>query len=528
MPTQEAKVAHFDDLSNGQMKEVAVGERKLLLARHQDQYYATAAHCTHYGAPLAQGALNGKRVVCPWHHACFDITNGDQMEPPGCDSLPRFETEVRGDEVFVKVPEDAPEQRMVDMTRAAAGDQRTWAIIGGGAAAQYAAEAMRASGFTGRITMISRDKDYPYDRVNCSKAYLQAQAPEEWMPLRSPDFYETYDIDLLIETEVQELDVNRKTIKTKQGETITYDKVLICTGGQPRQLDIPGKDLENVYTLRSLSDSSALQQAARNVQKAVVVGSSFIGMEGAWSLAELGCEVTVVTPETLPFAGKWGEEAGHMMKALHEEKGIRFVTGVHVSKINGNARAEGVTLDNGKSLKAGLVLLGVGVSPATSFIRGLELAEDGGIRVDETLHAGQDVYAAGDIAHFPYKGESVRIEHWRLACQHGRLAGENMTGPAKAYEGVPFFWTAQQGAQIRYLGYAPDFDRVIINGDMQERSFIAFYVKDGIVKAALGLGRDKEMAALHELIRMDRVPPVKDLDKHQIDLEQHLREVASA
>ncbi|MFP4089197.1 MAG: FAD-dependent oxidoreductase [Cyclobacteriaceae bacterium] len=526
MSIQEAKVARFKDLQNGQMMQVKVGDTEILLARHEDQYYATSAHCTHYGAPLAKGALNGNRLVCPWHHACFDITNGDQMEPPGCDSLQHFEVEVRGEDVYAKVPKGAPAQRMVAMQKQSADDQRKFVIIGGGAAAQYAAEALRAEGFGGQLIMISKDKDYPYDRVNCSKEYLQGEAPEEWMPLRDAGFYEKYDIDLKIETTVTELDVNQKKIRTDKGEEISYDKVLVCTGGAVRQLEVPGSELKNVFTLRSLADSSRIQQVAKKATKAVVVGSSFIGMEGAWSLSQLGCEVTVVSPEKLPFASKWGDEVGSMLKSLHEEQGIRFKMQTQVKGIEGQGQVQSVQLDNGESVEADLVLAGIGVQPATSFIKGLPLEDDGGIRVDEKLYAGQDVYAAGDVAHFPYKGMTVRIEHWRLACQHGRLAGENMAGRDKPYTSVPFFWTAQQGQQLRYIGYAPFYDRIVIDGKLEEKKFIAYYILDGMVKAALGLNRDQEMAALHELIRTDRVPPVKDLEKHQIDLREHLFQLA--
>ena len=525
MSLQEFKVAARNDLSPGEMKQLKAGETEILLARHEDNFFATAAHCTHYGAPLAQGVLSGKRVVCPWHHACFDVSTGDQMEPPGCDSLPSFEVNVRNDEIYVKVPEDAPAQRMVAMQQRDDTDEQVYAIIGGGTAGQYAAEALRAKGYRGRILMISRDKDYPYDRVNCSKEYLQGEAPEEWMPLRDAGFYEEYGIELLIGTTVKELDTDHKTIQLQNGETIRYEKVLICTGGAVRSLDLQGMDLENVYTLRSLEDSSLIQKSAKKAKKAVVIGSSFIGMEGAWSLSKLGCEVTVVSPEKVPFASKWGEEVGVMLKKKHEENGIHFRLESKVDALEGNTTVERVKLENGDTLEADVVLVGIGVDPATSFVKGLDLAEDGGIKVDDKLYAGKDVYAAGDIAHFPYKGTNARIEHWRLACQHGRLAGENMAGQGKAYESVPFFWTAQQGLQIRYVGYTSGYDRIVVDGSISDQEFITYYVKDGLVKAALGINRDKEMAALHELIRMDRVPPVKDLEKHQINLVEHLKEV---
>ncbi len=528
MALQEFKVAGKADLQPGEMRQVKAGDTDILLARYRDEFFATAAHCTHYGAPLAEGALNGKRVVCPWHHACFDISSGRQMEPPGCDSLPSFTVVVRGEAIFVQLPEDPPAQRMVQMDKGNKESEQLYAIIGGGTAAQYAAEALRAEGYQGRILMISQDKDHPYDRVNCSKEYLQGEAPEEWMPLRSADFYEEYSIELMLDTTVETLDADKKEIRLQQGDTLHYDKVLICTGAKVRKLSVAGSDLKNVFTLRSLQDSSRIQQAAKEADRAVVVGSSFIGMEAAWGLAKLGCSVTVVSPEKVPFASKWGEEVGRMLQELHEENGIQFRLETKVSAMEGNGQVKKVQLENGETLAADLVLMGIGVDPATDFVQGLDMKEDGGIVVDAQLYAGKDVYAAGDIAHFPYKGNEVRIEHWRLACQHGRLAGENMAGKKKAYESVPFFWTAQHGVQIRYVGYVKDYDRIVVDGTISERKFIAYYIKDGMVRAALGIQRDREMAALNELIRMDKVPPVKDLEKHQVSLTEHLHQLSTA
>ena len=525
MSIQEYKVASQQELEPGEMKQLKAGDTDILLARHQDDFFATAAFCTHYGAPLVDGVLNGKRVVCPWHHACFNVETGTQTEPPGCDSLPSFEVIVRGDDVYVKVPDDAPAMRMEEMHEPDPENQEVYVIIGGGAAGQYAAEALRTEGFAGRIMMISKDQDHPYDRVNCSKEYLQGEAPQEWMPLRDASFYEEHGIELRTATTVSELDADHQTIQLQDGEQIKYDKALVCTGGAAIQPNLEGADLNNVFTLRSLQDSTHIQEAGKKAKKAVVVGSSFIGMEGAWSLSKLGCEVTVVSPEAVPFADKWGTEVGKMLKKLHEENGVKFSLGTKANRLIGDQKVTSVGLDNGETLEADLVLFGVGVRPATSFIKGLSLKEDGGIQVDEKLHAGKQVYAAGDIAHFPYKSEESRIEHWRLACQHGRLAGKNMAGKEQPYESVPFFWTGQHGLQMQYVGYAPTYDRMVVDGDIEQKDFIAYYISDGIVKAALGANRDKDMAALEELMRMDRLPPVKDLEKHQIDLVQHLHAV---
>lgn len=522
MTYQQAKVARKDELAPGEMKQVKVGETEVLLARYQDDFFATAAHCTHYGAPLADGLLHGKRIVCPWHHACFDVTNGDHLEPPGCDSLPSFEVEIDGEDIIVKVPKDAPAQRTPDMQDRDEKVSQLNLIVGAGTAAQYAAEAMRSSGYQGRILMITSDTETPYDRPNCSKEYLQDEAPAEWMPLRPPEFYEEHDIEIL-HAEVTELDAIQKQVSLSDGQKLKYDKVLLCTGGKPNKPDMPGADLKNAFTLRSMADSKEIMETAKKVKKVVIVGSSFIGMESAWSLNKLGCDVTVIAPGKHPFASLWGEEVGKMIQNLHEQEGIKFRMGRKVKALKGEQAVTSVVLDNEQEVETKLVLFGVGVKPATSYIKGLTLAEDGGVVVDKNFLAGEDVYAAGDIAHFPYHGEQVRIEHWRVACQHGRIAGYNMAGKSEAYESVPFFWTAQQGAQIRYVGYVKAYDDILFDGKVEAQEFIAYYKKEGELKAALGLNRDREMTMIEELLRIKKMPSPEEVKKPGFKLQEYFK-----
>ena len=182
-------------------------------------------------------------------------------------------------------------------------------------------------------------------------------------------------------------------------------------------------------------------------------------------------------------------------------------------------------LKSGETLEADLVVMGVGVEPATDFLQGVERMEDGGLRVDEHLRAADGLYAAGDIAAFPdwRTGETVRIEHWRTACQHGRRAGYNMAGRPAPYRSIPFFWSAQHGNSLRYVGHAEDWDEEMYDGDVEEGKFIVYYVKSGQVLAAFGMGRDKEMAAIEELMRRDKMPTPDVLRSGDVDLLERLR-----
>lgn len=520
MSYQEEVVARKDDLESGDMKQVSVGETDVLLVRREDRYAAYQAHCTHYGAPLAEGALSGDRIVCPWHHACFHADTGDQMEPPGLDSLQAFEVRLDGSDVVVRVPTEPEGDRVVPMSRRDPSEQRTFVVLGGGAAGEYALEALREKGFAGRLVMITKEAETPYDRPNCSKEYLQGEAPEEWMFLRAESFYDDLDVERMHGRTVVELDADAKVLAFEDGDELDFDGIVICTGGIPRQLDVDGSDLEGVHLLRSYQDARTILAAAREASSAVVVGASFIGMEAAFSLKKLGVDaVTVVAPENVPFEGTFGDRVGDMVRAIHEENGVRFRLGASVASFRGNGSVEAVALRNGNEVAAELVIVGVGVRPATDFIRGLELADDGAVVVDDHLRAAEHIYAAGDIAEFPdwRNGERIRIEHWRLACQHGRLAGYNLAGEERSYRSIPYFWTAQFGTNIRYVGHASIWDEIIYDGRPEDREFIAFYVQNEEVMAAAGSRRDREMAAIEELMRRRMMPSPEALQEGGVD-----------
>lgn len=496
----EARVASYDDLKNGEMKEVKVGDTAVLLVRIADEYYAMHAKCTHYGAPLAEGALDEEscRVVCPWHHACFDVRTGRHLEAPGLDGLPAYGVRVEDEAVIVTVPDPEKDRQPNQMVAYHPSDKRRFIIIGAGAAAAYAIEGLREAGYTGQMEVITREEELPYDRPNCSKEYLADEAEEAWMPLRDRKFYEDLSVRFRTGTTVTRLDADRHELELADGEKIKYDKVLICTGGIPIKLDLQDEGVENVFYLRSLADSRALRKAGKKATSAVVIGASFIGLEGAMSLQKLGIEkVQVVGPEAIPLAKIFGEEIGRMIQKTHEEAGIRFFLGQKAKRVEAeDGKVQAVVLEDDTTLAADLVLIGAGVQPATDFVEGLPKEKDGGIRVNAFLEAGKDVYVAGDVAYFTYRDEWVRIEHWKTACQQGRIAAFNMAGKTVPFTATPFFWTAQQDLKLRYLGHAQDYDEVHIDGSLADQDFLAFYRKNGEDVAVLACGRDREIAEI--------------------------------
>lgn len=515
MKKREIAVGKLSDLRDGEMKEVEADGQQILLARVNGSYHAVGAHCTHYGAPLAEGYLSGERIVCPWHHACFSAVTGELEEPPAFDSLPRFKVKIKDCEIFVILPEKSSDRRIPPMEKRNLGDERQFVILGGGAAGFMAAQTLREEGFTGRIVMITREDRAPYDRPNLSKDYLQGHAESVWMPLRSDDFFDENDIEIFREKEATKVDARAKEITFKDGMILEYDSLLIATGGIPRSLPFQSGAQKNVLLLRGFADSDAIIAAAKEGSRAVVVGASFIGMETASSLRTRGCDVTVVAPDKVPFEKMLGEEIGRLFQKIHERKSVKFKLGTKVKSFEGGEKIQAVVLENQERIEVDFVVVGIGVTPTTGFLEGVELHEDGGVIADEFLCAADGLYAAGDIAHYHDQrtNELTRIEHWRLAMQQGRCAVRNMLGKKTAFTAIPFFWTTQFDATLTYVGYAKQWDKIIIHGDLQRQDFLAFYVWDGRVLAVAGMNRNREMASFEEKLRLGEMPSARQLEE---------------
>ena len=519
MSLKEIKAAKVNDLKDGEMKAVSVGDgREILLTRIKDSYNALGANCTHYGAPLSEGVLCNGVIMCPWHHACFDAKTGNLLDPPARDSLPKYETKIAGDDIIVLVPEELETSRIPDMIKLNSSDNRNYVIVGGGAAGNAAAQSLREGGYTGKIMMITEENRFPYDRPNLSKDYLSGEAQPEWMPLRGEDFYKENGIEILFNRKVKGVDVAAKEIIFDDNNRMKYGKILLATGGVPRNINIPGANLKNIFYLRSFEDCDKIIEACKKASKAVVIGASFIGMEAAYSLHERKLNVTVVAPEEVPFKNIFGNEIGNLIKNLQEDHGIKFKLSTQLSKFEGDEKVGSVVLSNGEKIECDLVVIGIGVKPATDFIKGINLEKDGSIKVDEYLRADEDTFAAGDIATFPYNGNNIRIEHWRLAEQMGRIAGFNMAGKKIKFNKQPFFWTAQAGLNIRYAGYAKDWDETITWGNINSKEFITFLVKNNKVAAVIGSNRNAEIVAGEFLLLNNKMPSASDLKGKEIDL----------
>ena len=544
------RVASVSDLADGEMRQVSADGTDVLLSRVDGRFHACTAFCTHYGAPLATGVLSGTTVVCPWHHAVFDVASGALGEPPALDRLRTFEVKTEGDDVLVRVPDGADQHgkgvpyrlsdgEVPDMGGVAPdADDRLFLVLGAGAAAQAAAETLRAHAYRGRLALVTKETRAPYDRTKLSKAYLAGDAGDGALRLRDGDFYERHGIEVWTDRTVTGLDPEAREVSFEEGDPVTYDACLVATGGTPRRLPIDGADLDGVLLLRSWDDARTVVERAGDAKRVVVIGASFIGMEAASSLSSRGVEVTVVGKEDAPFAAAMGGEVGRVFQRAAEAEGVAFRLGAEVDRIE-TAHAppeDGLphglrVVVGGEGIECDAVVMGVGVSPATAFLDGAAFRrDDGGLVTDAALRVAPALFAAGDVAAYPDArlGRTVRIEHWRLAQQHGRTAALNMmavsdpTVADTAFEGVPFFWTGQFGLSLRYVGHAEDWDEVVVDGSLDEPEFLAAYVEGGAVRAVAAVGRDQDAAAFHLLLAQGR-PPTPDEIRGGVDLQARLR-----
>jgi NADPH-dependent 2,4-dienoyl-CoA reductase/sulfur reductase-like enzyme/nitrite reductase/ring-hydroxylating ferredoxin subunit len=462
-----------------------VGDDAVLVARRGNEYFAIGATCSHYSGPLAEGLIVGDTVRCPWHHACFSLRTGEAIEAPAFNPVGCWRVEVRGDKLFVR---EKIEPATAPRSTKAKGPDRV-VIVGGGAAGFAAAEMLRREGFGGSLTMLSADDAPPYDRPNCSKDYLAGNAPEEWMPLRPPEFYRDHRIDLRLGAEVASIDARGRAVTLTDGKSIPYDKLLLATGAEPIRLDIPGADAPHVHVLRSLADSRAIIAAAKSAKRAVILGASFIGLEAAAALRAREIEVHVAAPERLPLERVFGAELGQFVRALHEEHGVAFHMEQKAAAIEGRR----VRFESGASLDADLVIVGIGVRPRVALAERAGLALDRGVVVDEYLQtSAPDIYAAGDIARWPdvHSGGRLRIEHWVVAERQGQAVARNMLGAREKFTQVPFFWSQHNDVPINYVGHAEAWDDIVVEGDVAARDCLVRYRRGGRVLAAASIYRD--------------------------------------
>ena len=483
------------ELSDGGMLQGHAKGEPILVARRGDAYFAIGAICTHYGAPLAEGILVDDTVRCPWHHACFSLRTGEALRAPALAPVISWKVETRGGKLFVH--EKQPEKKQATVSEDAS---ENVIIVGGGAAGNAAAEMLRREGHSGGITMISADDAVPYDRPTLSKDFLNGTAGEKLVPLRSMDFYREHEIDLLLNTRVMAIDPRDKSVQLANGSHRKFDALLLATGAEPVKLKIPGADSPHVCYLRSQSDCRAIIAKATKAKRVVLVGASFIAMEVASSLIQRKLEVHIVAPEAVPMATILGPEVGKYLHRLHERNGVVFHLQQSVVAIDERK----VTLKNGHAIEADLVVIGIGVKPLIDLAERAGIKTDKGVSVNEYLESSiSQIFAAGDIARWPdaRTGGNIRVEHFVVAERQGQTAARNILGRRVRFDAVPFFWTTQYDFTLNYIGHAEKWDKLDLDGSIEEHNCKLSFQSGGRTVAVATVGRDR--ASLEDELAME-------------------------
>lgn len=472
------------ELDDGAIVAGKVGEQDVVLLRSGGKLCALAGICTHAGAPLAKGLVADGTLRCPWHHARFDVETGEAVGAPAFESLDRFAVIEDGDTIRVgdKLPAIAP-------AAASAGPERI-VIVGGGAAGHACAEMLARHGAGGTVTLLSDEHDAPYDRTACSKQYLAGKAERDELALPEPK-----GATIRLATRVTGIDPEARSVQLGAGESIPYDRLVLATGAEPILPSFDGANRDDVHVVRTLADADALIAAAREGHRAIVIGSSYIGLEVAASLVGRKLAVTVVSEADVPLEKTAGPEVGAMIRRLHESKGVTFRTGRTVTAWDGQA----ATLDDGTRIDADLLVAGTGVRPRTELAEaaGLTLADEkagGGVRVDARLRTSDPaIHAIGDIASAPDPrlGHAIRVEHWVVAQHMGQWLARHVLGLVDGdYADVPFFWSGHYDVSLRYVGHVAAPEDHIVEGDVQKPDFAVLFAEDGERQAVLTGGQD--------------------------------------
>ncbi len=512
MPEQPAlKLA---DLPIGTKKTVTLEDTKILIVRTEDlgpgqpALFALEAECPHAKAPLEKGAVCNGRLVCPFHAGTFELATGALLEPPPLRDLKRYPVRLSGEDILVD-PTPIPASKP-----APTGEGKHLVFAGGGAATAAALAYLRDASFAGTVTVLDPVMDEPIDRTQLTKAALTGKTPLAKLPIFAPPGQTAEGRESLDALKLQRIKAHLTTVNPDAGtftagdRTEAFDALMLATGGVPKRLQVPGADLPHVFTIRHSEDLQRMAsllggEGEGKGKHAVLIGDSFIAFEAASALKQRGLEVTVLSQSELPFANKFGPVVAQALLGLHKTKGVTILANTEAAAITEKdvelKDAHGAS--RGDRLPADVVITAIGVEPVVDYAdaaSGIKRAEKGGLAVGRDLRVAAGVWAAGDIAAM----DGTRIEHWRLAEQHGRTVAAAMLASLangaepEPFAGVPLFWTTHFGKRFNYAGHAESWDRIEYVGDPMQLDFMAFYVKDNEVAAVLECGRDTALAGL--------------------------------
>jgi 3-phenylpropionate/trans-cinnamate dioxygenase ferredoxin reductase component len=384
-------------------------------------------------------------------------------------------------------------------------DSKTFVIIGGGLAGAKAAEALRESGFGGKVVLLADEEHLPYERPPLSKEFLAGKKALSDFTVHDSEWYRENKIEVRTDSEAVSIDPSAHTVKLSDDTSVSYDKLLLATGSRSRWLSIPGADSTGVHYLRKYDDAVNLDTTLKEGTSLAIIGAGWIGLEVAASARQRGVDVTVVESAKVPLSAAVGEEVGKVFAQLHRDHGVDLRLDVEVKEVTTeDGKATGLKLGDGSTITADRVLIAVGAQPNIEIAEQAGLStKDGGVLVDASLQTSNpDIYAVGDIAaaENPFYEARIRTEHWANAQKQPAVAVSGMLGEAGEYAELPYFFTDQYDLGMEYAGHAPDYQQVVFRGDKNAREFVAFW-----------LDADKRVLAGMQVNIWDALDDIKNL-----------------
>ena len=407
----------------------------------------------------------------------------------------------------------------------------TFVIVGGGLAAGKAAAHLREQGFDGRLLVICAEPERPYERPPLSKDYLRGESERDKAYVNDAQFYAADEVELLTSTRVDALDAGEQRVRLNNGSSISFDKLLLATGAEPRRLEVPGSELEGIHYLRTFADADAIRERVKDGVRVAVVGAGWIGSEVAASARGLGAEVTLIDPLPLPNVRIFGPEVGAFYRDVHAQHGVQLLLGTGVSAFEGDGAVRGVRTSDDQVVECDFAVVGIGVAPRTELAEGAGLELTNGIAVDQTLRtSAENVFAAGDVADawHPFYERRIRVEHWANALNQGPAAARSMLGESVSYDRIPYFFSDQYEVGMEYSGYATEWDEVRFRGNPAGGEFVAFWLKDRRVLAGMNVNVWDVNQHVQALIRSRQPIDTGALSDPDTPLETLIEEAATS
>ena len=394
-------------------------------------------------------------------------------------------------------------------------------ILGASLAGATAAITLREEGADGDVILIGAEPQPPYERPPLSKAYLRGEVPFDKALVRPAAFYAEHGIQTMFGTRATRIDPSARVVELEDHRRVSFDALLIATGGRNRTVSIPGVDLDGIYSLRTVQDADRIRAEMIAGRRAVVVGMGFIGSEVAASLRQKGLDVVVIDPSKTPLFRVLGEDVGQTVAKLHRDHGVRMIFEDTVAAFEGTRRVGCVVTKAGLRLECDFAVVGIGIEPAVEALADSGIHVDNGVVVDEYCQTNvSGIYAAGDVAnhYHPVFDRRIRVEHWQNAIKQGAAAARNMLGRRIAYDEIHWFWSEQYDANLQYAGFHTQWEQLVVRGRLESASYLACYVNAGRIDAAVGLNRAKELRRIMPLIKARRPVNLERLRDESVDL----------